>query len=91
MTCNPTFQNIILLSSCDEGYQGTYLGKSAGCWGKVPYNEFGGCFSKVMRVDAKFAIKLPDGLPPEVAAPLLCGGGTLFEPVGSYHRTILIR
>ena len=32
---------------CDEGYQGTYLGSAAGCWGKNPHNEHGGCFSKV--------------------------------------------
>ena len=37
-----------------------------------------------MRIEAKFAIKLPEGLPPEVAAPLICGGGTVFEPVVDY-------
>ena len=70
--------------SCTEGYQGTYLGNAAGCWGKDPSNEFGGCFSKVMRIEAKFAIKLPENLPSEVATPLICGGGTVFEPVVDY-------
>ena len=70
--------------SCSEGYQGTYLGSNAGCWGKSPSNEFGGCFSKVMRIEAKFAIKLPDSLPSEVAAPFICGGGTVFEPICDY-------
>ena len=37
-----------------------------------------------MRIEEKFAIKLPDGLPEEVAAPLICGGGTVFEPVVDY-------
>lgn len=69
---------------CETGYQGTYLASNAGCWGKNPHNEHGGCFSKVMRVEEKFAIKLPEGLPSEVAAPFICGGGTMFEPVVDY-------
>ena len=47
-------------------YQGTYLGKNAGVFGKAAFNEFGGCFAKTMRVNAKFAIKLPDNLPAEL-------------------------
>lgn len=69
---------------CVEGYQGTFLGPSAGCWGKDPSHEFGGCFSKVMRLEERFAIKLPEKLPPEVACPLICGGGTVFEAVVDY-------
>eukprot|EP00543_Licmophora_paradoxa_P007256 CAMPEP_0202443444 /NCGR_PEP_ID=MMETSP1360-20130828/2705_1 /ASSEMBLY_ACC=CAM_ASM_000848 /TAXON_ID=515479 /ORGANISM="Licmophora paradoxa, Strain CCMP2313" /LENGTH=366 /DNA_ID=CAMNT_0049059129 /DNA_START=1 /DNA_END=1104 /DNA_ORIENTATION=- len=69
---------------CAEGYQGTYLGSNAACWGKVPYNETGGCFSKIMRIEERFAIKLPSGLAPEVACPLICGGGTVFEAVVDY-------
>mmetsp|Transcript_25453 Transcript_25453/g.39102 ORF Transcript_25453/g.39102 Transcript_25453/m.39102 type:complete len:388 (-) Transcript_25453:78-1241(-) len=72
---------------CEEGYQGLYLGASAGCWGKNPHNEHGGCFSKVVRIEAKFAIKLPESLPSEVASPFVCGGGTLFEPVSDYVKT----
>ena len=52
---------------CEKGYQGLYLGSGAGCWGKESHNEHGGCFSKVMRIESKFAIKLPDALPSEVA------------------------
>lgn len=69
---------------CEKGYQGLYLGSGAGCWGKEPYNEHGGCFSKVMRIEEKFAIKLPENLPSEVACPFICGGGTMFEPVVDY-------
>jgi len=69
---------------CETGYQGTYLGPAAGCWGKTAHHEHGGCFSKVMRIESKFAIKLPDGLPSEVACPFICGGGTMFEPVVDY-------
>lgn len=64
---------------CEKGYQGLYLGSGAGCWGKNPHNEHGGCFSKVMRIEEKFAIKLPEGLPSEVACPFICGGGTSRE------------
>lgn len=70
--------------SCQEGYQGTFLGPAAGCWGKNPSNETGGCFSKVVRIEERFAIKLPKDLPPEVACPLICGGGTVFEAVCDY-------
>jgi len=66
---------------CEAGYQGLYLGSGAGCWGKEPHNEHGGCFSKVMRIESKFAIKLPES---EVACPFICGGGTMFEPVVNY-------
>ena len=77
---------LTLIKSCETGYQGTFLGPSAGCWGKTPYNAHGGCFSKVMRINEKFALKIPDGLPPEKACPLLCGGGTVFEAVVNYVK-----
>jgi len=71
---------------CAKGYQGVYLASGAGCWGKEPYNEHGGCFSKVMRVEEEWAIKVPDGLATEAICPLLCGGGTVFEPVCDYVK-----
>jgi uncharacterized zinc-type alcohol dehydrogenase-like protein len=37
-----------------------------------------------MRINEKFAIKLPKDLPPTTACPLLCGGGTVFEAVVDY-------
>eukprot|EP00542_Grammatophora_oceanica_P006142 CAMPEP_0194063832 /NCGR_PEP_ID=MMETSP0009_2-20130614/81355_1 /TAXON_ID=210454 /ORGANISM="Grammatophora oceanica, Strain CCMP 410" /LENGTH=366 /DNA_ID=CAMNT_0038716099 /DNA_START=260 /DNA_END=1357 /DNA_ORIENTATION=- len=69
---------------CVEGYQGTFLSSAAGPWGKDPYNAHGGCFSKIMRIEERFAIKIPEGIPPEVACPLICGGGTVFESVCDY-------
>ena len=67
---------------CTDGYQGTYLGPAAGCWGSSsPSHEFGGCFAKVQRINAKFAMKIPENLPAEMACPLMCGGGTVFEPL----------
>jgi uncharacterized zinc-type alcohol dehydrogenase-like protein len=71
---------------CEKGYQGLYLSFNAGPWGKEPYNEHGGCFSKIMRIEERFAIKLPANLPPEVACPLICGGGTVFEAVVDYVK-----
>lgn len=69
---------------CESGYKGTFLGTAAGPWGVAGTNEYGGCFSKVMRIEEKFAFKLPEGLPAEVACPLICGGGTVFEAVVDY-------
>lgn len=66
---------------CDEGYQGTYLGASAGPWGKsnLRYNEHGGCYTRVQRIEAKFVVRIPDSLSDAVACPLLCGGATMYE------------
>lgn len=82
--CSPCSQGRENL--CCTGYQGTYLGSNAGCWGKDPHNEFGGCFSKIMRVEAKFVIKIPDLIPTTAACPLLCGGTTVFEPICDYVK-----
>ncbi|KAJ6498962.1 chaperonin 10-like protein, partial [Mycena sanguinolenta] len=35
--------------------------------------------------DASFLFKIPDGLAPEHAAPLMCGGATVFEVIESYN------
>jgi D-arabinose 1-dehydrogenase-like Zn-dependent alcohol dehydrogenase len=67
---------------CEKGYQGTYLGPSAGPWGADPHNETGGCFAQVMRIEERFAIKIPSGLPPDDVCQLICGGGTVFEAAG---------
>jgi D-arabinose 1-dehydrogenase-like Zn-dependent alcohol dehydrogenase len=61
-----------------------YLGSNAACWGKENFNEHGGCFSKVVRISAHFAVKIPPELPAEVACPLMCGGGTVFEALCDY-------
>lgn len=73
---------------CREGFQGTYLGKSAGLWGSSPlkYNEHGGCFSRIQRIEEKFAVKIPDNLPSEIACPLMCGGGTVYEPIVDWAK-----
>ena len=43
-----------------------------------------GGFSDRIRTDSRFVFLLPDGLPSSVAAPLLCGGATVFAPLRRY-------
>jgi uncharacterized zinc-type alcohol dehydrogenase-like protein len=40
-----------------------------------------GGFADRIRTDGRFAFALPDGLDPAAAAPLLCGGATVFAPL----------
>ena len=40
-----------------------------------------GGFADRMRVDGRFAFAIPDSLSSEVAAPLLCGGITVYSPL----------
>lgn len=54
-----------------------------------------GGFADRMLVDARFAFPIPDALPSETAAPLLCGGITVYAPlrqydVRHYHRVAVV-
>jgi alcohol dehydrogenase (NADP+) len=60
---------------CDEGQIGTYNGVY-----KDGSKSYGG-YADYTRVPGHFAIKIPDGLPSELAAPMLCGGITVFSPL----------
>ncbi|CAE7264721.1 adhC2 [Symbiodinium sp. CCMP2456] len=71
---------------CETGYQGTFLGSSAGPFGKVPSNEFGGCFSKIVRVEEAFAFLLAPSLPPELACPLMGAGAAMYEALCSWVK-----
>lgn len=42
--------------------------------------SYGG-FSDYARVPSHFVIKIPDAIPSEEAAPMLCGGITLYSPL----------
>lgn len=70
---------------CAAGYQGTYLSSHAGCWGRKDYS-LGGCFARYMQIHERFAFKLPDSIPPEQAAPLMCAGVTVWEPIISMAK-----
>jgi uncharacterized zinc-type alcohol dehydrogenase-like protein len=50
----------------------------SGTW--VPY----GGFSSSVLVDSRFAYPLPDAMPSEVAAVLMCAGITVYSPLRSY-------
>jgi uncharacterized zinc-type alcohol dehydrogenase-like protein len=45
-----------------------------------------GGFAERGRADATWVVPLPDGLDPAAAAPLLCGGITVFSPLLSHAR-----
>jgi uncharacterized zinc-type alcohol dehydrogenase-like protein len=71
---------------CEEGYQGTYLGENAGprVWGNQDASQLG-CFSRTMRVESKFAFPIPKAIPPQLC-PLLCAGGTVYEPLETHVK-----
>ncbi|XP_020265557.1 probable cinnamyl alcohol dehydrogenase [Asparagus officinalis] len=46
-----------------------------------------GGFASSMVVDQKFVVKIPAGLAPEQAAPLLCAGVTVYSPLRYYDLT----
>ncbi|XP_050210510.1 probable cinnamyl alcohol dehydrogenase [Mercurialis annua] len=43
-----------------------------------------GGFAQSMVVDQKFMVKIPDGMAPEQAAPLLCAGVTVYSPLNHF-------
>jgi len=63
-------------SYCDGGMVGTYNGR----FNPSGEKSYGG-YAEYSRVPAHFAFKLPEKLPSEVAAPMLCGGVTVFSPL----------
>lgn len=75
-------------NKCEKGYQGLFLGKSSGVWGDSPlhYNEHGGAYARVQRIEERFAVKIPDIIPNEMASPLLCAGATMYEPLREYTQ-----
>ncbi|CAG8922136.1 unnamed protein product [Penicillium salamii] len=57
--------------------------KVVGTYNSIHYdggNSYGG-YATYNRVPGHFAIKIPDGIPSADAAPMLCGGATLFSPL----------
>ncbi|XP_022149299.1 cinnamyl alcohol dehydrogenase 1-like [Momordica charantia] len=43
-----------------------------------------GGFSSAMVVDQKFVVRIPEGMSPEQAAPLLCAGVTVYSPLSHF-------
>jgi uncharacterized zinc-type alcohol dehydrogenase-like protein len=63
---------------CLEGHENLCPEREATCVGHP------GGFADRIRVDARFVFPLPDGLEPAAAAPLLCGGATVYAPLRRY-------
>lgn len=64
-------------------YNGPMVPAALAPGGKNTYgrdNTFGG-YSNVLVVKEDFALKIPAGLAPEVAAPILCAGVTTYSPL----------
>ncbi|KAG6582962.1 Mannitol dehydrogenase [Phytophthora cinnamomi] len=45
-----------------------------------------GGYADYIRVDSNFAFKIPDNIPPALAAPLLCAGVTVYTPLRCYVK-----
>ncbi len=60
---------------CHEGKENLCFAQEATCVG-----HFGG-FAKSIVTDSRLAFPIPDALSSENAAPLLCGGATVFSPL----------
>lgn len=67
---------------CDNGQVGTYAGvyKRGPAAGAKSY----GGYSNYWRGPAHFAVAIPDNLDPAEAAPMLCGGVTVYSPLVEY-------
>jgi hypothetical protein len=63
---------------CLNGMVGTYNGIYPSG------DKSSGGYADFARLPAHFAIQIPDGLPSAVAAPMLCGGVTVFSPLKQY-------
>jgi uncharacterized zinc-type alcohol dehydrogenase-like protein len=61
---------------CETGFTGTYNGPEQG----TGANTYGG-YSDKITVREEFVLRLPDGLDPAAAAPLLCAGITTYSPL----------
>jgi alcohol dehydrogenase (NADP+) len=61
--------------------------EKADTYGSVYPNGRGksyGGYADYNRTHGHFVVKIPDGLPSEAAAPMLCGGITVFAPLARY-------
>ncbi len=61
---------------CEPGFTGTYNGPTQ----DRQENTFGG-YSDMIVVRQEFVLRMPEGLDPAAAAPLLCAGITTFSPL----------
>lgn len=75
---------------CENGMTPTYNGRERD--GKTP--TFGG-YSTRITVNEHYLVRIPDGIPLEGAAPLLCAGITTYSPlrhwkIGAGHKVAIV-
>jgi uncharacterized zinc-type alcohol dehydrogenase-like protein len=61
---------------CENGFTGTYAGVE-----KETGQPTKGGYSDKIVVDERFVLRIPDGMDPAAAAPLLCAGITTYSPL----------
>jgi alcohol dehydrogenase (NADP+) len=61
---------------CDNGWTGTYMGVE-----KETGRPTNGGYSDTIVVDQDFVLRIPEGMDPAAAAPLLCAGITTYSPL----------
>ena len=64
---------------CENGFTGTYGGTE-----KETGRPTQGGYSDTIVVDQDFVLRIPDGLDPAAAAPLLCAGITTYSPLREF-------
>lgn len=62
---------------CHKGEENLCAKQEATCVGHA------GGFAEKIRADSRFAFSIPEDLPSEQAAPLLCGGATVYSPLAT--------
>jgi len=67
---------------CDEGMTSTYNARERGTGAPT----HGGYSTRIV-VDEGYVLRIPDGLPPDRAAPLLCAGITTYSPLRHFGVT----
>jgi uncharacterized zinc-type alcohol dehydrogenase-like protein len=66
---------------CHSGNENCCAGMESSC-----LTQYGG-YASHFQCDAAFAVKLPDGMDAKAAAPLMCGGVTVYQPLRYYNVT----
>lgn len=66
---------------CVTGNENVCAGMESTC-----VTQYGG-YASHFQCDASFAVKIPDGLDSADAAPLMCGGVTVYQPMRYYNLT----
>ena len=64
---------------CDKGFTATY--NSEDKTGGTPHKKTLGGYSSKITVEERFVLRVPAGLDPAAAAPLLCAGITTYSPL----------